>query len=141
MSAMKRLLAICFICAFIFGCNSSKEKNTSYEVKAKVNQIDQVTSNLSIRVNSVEDSRCPEGCECVWAGEVKVFFSLINQGYSIDTSLVLPSKPRMQFKNFSIILESVSPYPICNYEFPNIFTIYLHVDDINKETLLVQGHL
>lgn len=138
---MKRLLAICFICAFIFGCNSSKEKSTSYEVKSKVNQIGQVTSDLSIRVNSVNDSRCPQGCECIWAGEVTVFLSLINQGYSIDTSLVLPSKPRMRFKNFNIILESVSPYPICNYDFPNIFTVYFHVDDINKETLLGQGRL
>lgn len=138
---MKRLLAICFICVFIFGCNSSKEKNTSYKIKAKVNQVDQVTNNLSIRVNSVEDSRCPEGCECVWAGEVKVLFSLISKEYSVDTSLVLPANPKMQFGNYSITLESVSPYPICNYEFPNIFTVYFHIDDINKETLLVQGRL
>jgi len=141
MKVMIRLSFFGLISLLMLGCNSSTDKNAVFSVKAKVNQINKVASDLSIEVKSVNDSRCPEGCECVWAGEVKVFFTLTDNKYSIDTSLVLPAHSKLQFRNYTIELESVSPYPICNFEFPNIFTVYFHIVDINKETLLVQGSL
>lgn len=136
---MKPIFTLGLISLTIFSCSSSADLNTTFSVKAKINQVEQVTGDLTIEVKNVNDSRCPEGCECIWAGEVVVFFKISNSQSSIDTSLILPRRPKMQFRNWSIELVSVNPYPICNYNFPGTSTINFKVDNINKETLLVQG--
>jgi len=138
---MRRLVVIGFISLSVFGCQSSADLNKVFTVKTKINQLEQVASNLTIEVIHVADSRCPEGCECIWAGEVKVSFTVSDNWTSVDTSLVLPSRPRLEFRNYRIELQTVNPYPICNYEFPSTCTISFAIDDLNKETLLVQGSL
>ncbi len=136
---MKNSLIIGFTSLLMFGCSSSADLNITFNVKAKINQVEHIVNDLSLEVKNVNDSRCPEGCECIWAGEVAVYFTISDGQSSIDTCLALPRHPKMQFRSWNVELESVNPYPICNYYFPGTSTINFKVDNINKETLLVQG--
>jgi len=111
---MMRLLLIGLISLLVLGCTSKTEQNPSFIVTTKVNQASRLENNLAIDVRSVNDSRCPQGCECIWAGEVRVYLNLSDNGNSMDTCLVLPSHPTIQFLNYSVELKDVAPYPICD---------------------------
>lgn len=129
---MKKLAGFLFILFLVIGCQSTIENREGINIITKVNQSEQVSNDLSIKVKIVNDSRCPEGCECFWAGDVRVFFTLRHNDQIKDTSLVLPSRPNMQFNNYLITLEEVNPYPICNNPIPNSYLIYFRINDINK---------
>lgn len=122
---------ICLLIAVLIlnSCSLNTDHVSSINVKAKVHD-EIVLDAFSIKVKSVCDSRCPEGCMCVWAGEAKVFFTIKEFPTSLDTSLTLPSNPAMIYKNYSIDLKSVNPYPICNFEFPDDYTIQFLISDI-----------
>ncbi|MHC1705571.1 MAG: hypothetical protein AB9846_16845 [Tenuifilaceae bacterium] len=121
------ILGVCML-----SCSLSNENPSSFNIKAKINDEVKLSNEFTITVKNVYDSRCPEGCECIWAGEVEVLFRINSIGNSLDTSLVLPSRPEMYFDRYKIELKSVNPYPVCNTELPDNFTIYFKVDDLNK---------
>ena len=73
-----------------------------------------------IQLDSItEDSRCPEGGECIWAGDARAKFNLtennINHQFSLNTLAT--------FRNDTIIggirykLINLSPYPSINKPF------------------------
>jgi len=132
LNEMSRFLISAFLILSMFSCSSSGEKILSFSLKVKVNEEAGISNQVKILVTSVCDSRCPEGCECVWAGEANVFFKLNDQGNLLDTNLVLPSRPRMVYKNYSIELKSVNPYPICNYLVTDDYTIQFLVENLKK---------
>ena len=43
---------------------------------------------LALRFDAVDDSRCPPGVQCVWAGRLRCRFSLLRDG-AVTASLVL----------------------------------------------------
>jgi hypothetical protein len=129
---MKKLIAVGLVTLFMIGCKLSSENYRTVKVSTAVNQIEQVADDLSITVKGVNDSRCPYGCQCIWAGEVKVLITIKDSNNSVDTSLVLPSRPRLQFTNYNIVLESVKPYPICNDSNIPTYSFYFRIDDISK---------
>jgi hypothetical protein len=129
---MKKFIVVGLLTLFMIGCKLSSENYRTIKVSTEVNQIEQVAEDLSITVKGVNDSRCPYGCQCIWAGEVKVLITIKDNISSIDTSLVLPSRPRLQFTNYNIVLESVKPYPICNDPIPAAYSFYFRIDDISK---------
>lgn len=63
----------------------------------------------------VEDSRCPIGGVCVWAGRARAKFSfhLNNQKYSIALTTSGTEYYRVDtvIGNYKIVLEDISPYP------------------------------
>jgi len=132
---MKNLFVVALIPFLMYGCKQTSEKSLSIGLRTSINQAEQVADDLTIRVKSLNDSRCPEGCECFWAGEVRVFFTIKDNVQTIDTSLILTSRPNIHFKSYIITLKEVNPYPICNYQNPRGYTFYFQVDDLNKETL------
>jgi len=58
----------------------------------------------------VQDSRCPRGVQCIWAGAFQVEVVLINQSIR-ETKTMTLGEPAYLFGGHSISLASVTPYP------------------------------
>jgi hypothetical protein len=65
--AMKKIIAFC---SFVFVLNScaSAQKNDN-EINQK---LDMKSGKEIVLVKVIDDSRCPEGVQCIWAGEVTI---------------------------------------------------------------------
>lgn len=60
------------------------------------------------------DSRCPEGVTCIWAGEVQSAFSFTQSGSPETFSLTLSSTGEaatLDYKGYTLTLFAVDPYP------------------------------
>lgn len=75
-------------------------------------------SPFSVEVISIEDSRCPSDVVCVWAGEVRVTFSISETDQPIDLYLVMGSPCKacsykfvFEGRLYALKLEDVTPYP------------------------------
>ncbi len=82
-----KLLFLALITAFsfgtIFGVNAQKEKQITVRVGKQKRE---ATSKLTLKfVSVVEDSRCPEGVNCVWAGNAKIKVAVIKNGREMKT--------------------------------------------------------
>lgn len=67
-------------------------------------------AGLSVTLNGVNDSRCPIGVECIWAGEVSASVTL-NAGEETSTrDMKLGAEP-VEFKGYFISLTSALPHP------------------------------
>ena len=70
-------------------------------------------TGLKISFSQVEDSRCPKGVTCIWAGNGKVVVQ-VNEGKAkpIDVELNTMVEPKQnRFQQYSIKLVSLNPYP------------------------------
>lgn len=128
MDAMLRIFVFSFIALFVIECGSKSEQLQRLTVQSRVNET-QKFNDISIKVKYVNDSRCPSGCECIWAGEARVFLKITKNESSMDTCLILPSQPNVKFMDYSVELKEVSPYPLCDNQFtPDyIFTFQVSV--------------
>jgi len=128
MDAMLRILIFGFIALFVIECGSKSEQLQRLTVQSRVNETQKI-DDVSIKVKNVNDSRCPTGCECIWAGEARVTLCITKNEYSMDTCLVLPSQPNVSFMGYSVELRDVKPYPVCDNQFtPDyIFTFQVSV--------------
>lgn len=75
---------------------------------------------LRIRfIEVVEDSRCPRGAECVWAGQIKCAVEITHRGPSQRVDLTQPGlagfPPEESFKQY-IITFRIEPYPVLGKE-------------------------
>ncbi len=74
------------------------------------------SQQLSLKFLSVsEDSRCPQGTNCIWEGNGKVNIQLTSQGQTSDTvelntAMSLPSEAT--YLNYNISLLDLQPYPL-----------------------------
>jgi hypothetical protein len=70
---------------------------------------------LSLKVESINDSRCPDGAECIWAGsaDVIVTFESQNTGILVDTLRSFNNRI-IVLTEYSIQLLDVRPYPALN---------------------------
>lgn len=71
---------------------------------------------VKIKVTKVEDSRCPQGTTCIWAGMAKVFFTITDKGVSRDASVDFESKPikttvELGGTKYEVEVSEVLPYP------------------------------
>ncbi|MGK7370041.1 MAG: hypothetical protein ACNS64_07480 [Candidatus Halalkalibacterium sp. M3_1C_030] len=73
-------------------------------------QISLDNGNLTITFKEVlEDSRCPEGVTCVWAGNAQVALVLNDNETKFNTYL---EPQEITIAGFRVELISVSPYPV-----------------------------
>lgn len=64
---MKKILLVLIVVAFV-GCKTVKENSNEIAITSKK---EVVKDEYAIVINKViSDSRCPEGTNCVWAGEL-----------------------------------------------------------------------
>jgi len=73
-------------------------------------------SRLKIKFLSVvEDSRCPQGTQCIWAGNAKIKLRVTDHGRSRIFDLNTAKGARTySFRGYQIKLVKVSPTPVVN---------------------------
>ncbi len=114
------LLGLSMLCA----CQSQTSDATpSDKVVLGFQKSARLASGLTVRVDSLTDSRCPTGVTCVWAGQA-VAAVTINAGTDAQTRrLVLEpgqtdrrDSTTVLFDNvtYKVILREVIPYPVGN---------------------------
>jgi hypothetical protein len=59
-------------------------------------------------VNVPEDSRCPEGAMCIWAGNAAVVIKIFNVMDTVNTYL---NPKEIDYDSYTITLLKLSPYP------------------------------
>ena len=94
---------------------SNKKVDLGEEFKIKNGQGVVVRGeNLRIRFRSVSnDSRCPNGATCIWAGngEVVIEVARKNKKQVVATLNTLSEPKEIVYKGFKVKLVGLSPYP------------------------------
>ncbi len=74
-------------------------------------------SKLKIRfISVVEDSRCPTGAQCVWAGNAKIKIEVsVPKGETKTFDINTETGPKGdQIGGYAVTLDSLTPYPNAN---------------------------
>lgn len=97
-----------------------------------------VHDNFEIKfIDVLEDSRCPKGVNCIWAGEVIVLVDLYKNGKKVERKKITLN-PKVEFQNkignlflseaFSMSVLNVLPHPRANNKTkPNEYYLLLDV--------------
>ena len=94
---MKKLILVFILFAFV-ACKSAKENANEVMLTSK-NEV--VTNDYAIVINKiVSDSRCPEGTNCIWAGELVMELSVL-QNKEIKESLELTFSQKTKEENLA----------------------------------------
>ena len=108
---MKTLIFTLF---FALGMAATVSAQTTESVTLKAGKkITAKKSKLKIKFISVtEDSRCPEGVNCIWAGNAKVKVEVIGarstRVFEFNTTV---GQRGDQFDVWAITIDSLTPYP------------------------------
>jgi hypothetical protein len=115
-----KYLSVVFFTLFIAGCHNDSETPTGqlnpklgdlFEVKIGTSVVIQ-NEQLNFRFIDVRnDSRCPEGAECVWAGNAAVIIKIIDVVDTLNTDL---SPKEITYLSYQIALTKLSPVPKIN---------------------------
>ena len=106
-----------------FSCGKSKTE----EYILSIGEPLQIDKNITIEVDSLNDSRCPVGATCFWPGDVTVYLHLQDGQQQMDTRLRLnnPGRP-LQWANAIWILTRVTPHPQLDEAIsPSDYRVYL----------------
>lgn len=69
----------------------------------------------AFRITEVNDSRCPEGAQCIWAGEVYIKGEWIENSDTTDVEIhSLLSSQQKQPDGFTMQIQDAKPYPKLN---------------------------
>ena len=98
------------------------------EIEVKPGETYKISWNLSFKVDSINDYRCPIGAACIWAGDVDLYFDF----GSTEEVLNLNNQDTNPFaiKGYLIEILDVDPYPSLEPypgDIPEII-IYLRVE-------------
>ena len=115
---MKRLFYL-FIAIAIVACEEEEvvkaiELNEEFTLREGDTGILSEPS-VSLKVERIDDSRCPDGAQCIWQGSADIIFSFEseNSGLVVDT-LRSFNKSVIHIDDLTIQLVDVSPYPELN---------------------------
>ncbi|MDZ7693021.1 MAG: hypothetical protein U5K69_18170 [Balneolaceae bacterium] len=112
---MKKLICLIFFAATLISCQESTTSIEPEPVLGEEFEIEigeQITiqkEGLSITFKELlDDSRCPKGVYCVWAGNAKVAIQVNDEKAKLNTHL----EPKtVNISEYSVTLVSVNPYP------------------------------
>ncbi|PKP27148.1 MAG: hypothetical protein CVU03_01010 [Bacteroidetes bacterium HGW-Bacteroidetes-2] len=128
-----------FICLFIFSWVTAQdnEQIASPVIVTKVGIGQEITfDGITIYFKEVlEDSRCPSGVTCIWAGQAKVVIEVKEKGKLLSQKEIIfgqtkegeiTNKTLFDYGNYRLKAFSIEPYP--EYE---------KITDVTTYTLLV----
>lgn len=96
----------------LWGDSNSKEENISQSVDVKVGEEKNI-AGLKIKLLGIsEDSRCPLGVTCFWAGRATVQFELNNGREVASKTMYSDEEKILEFAGYKIDLVSVKPNPV-----------------------------
>jgi hypothetical protein len=77
---MKTLIILikvfCLLVIIVLFSPACQKNELGNELYFHIGEKQKIASNLSFTVDSIWDSRCPTGWECLWAGDVAMFFNI-----------------------------------------------------------------
>ncbi|WP_167610250.1 hypothetical protein [Maribellus sediminis] len=134
---MKKLLFILIVFPFLFfSCETEVYESgvfqygTEKKFDLQRNYLS-MDEKLTIRIDSIHDSRCPIGATCIWQGEARVYMSFITE---TENQLVLSTYDNQKdtIQNFEIILTDVLPYPDLSVETdPDDYSVILQINKLD----------
>lgn len=115
---MKTKLILALILIFVCGNILQAKGRIMEQFKLQVNEQKTITKDkLTIKfISVVEDSRCPEGVKCVWAGNAKVQLKLKKKNgawetFELNTNL---EKREIKVSGYAIKIVELTPTPKAN---------------------------
>lgn len=123
---VKLLSGFSYVGIFFFSACQSLDKTPFATVSIGVNQSARLVSNVTVRADSIQDSRCPINADCLWVGQARVKLTLSKESESTSVWLALGrdsgpisiSSKRPDSTNvllgssaYKVILQQVNPYP------------------------------
>jgi len=112
---IKVFSSLIFIVLLLPACQKTE---LGKEIYFHVGEKQKITSNLSLTVDSIWDSRCPTGWECLWSGDVALFFNISHSHKQIDTLLTCypgPNAIPFDIAGYKWKVLEVNPYPDNSY--------------------------
>lgn len=122
---MKRsiLLIVIFITSFSFSQDSTKTRKAETPIITSKVYLGKsiVVENYEIEfIEVLQDSRCPKGVSCIWAGEVVILVDLFEDGKKVERKKITLN-PKIELQNrignlffsdkLSLSVQNVLPYP------------------------------
>ncbi|MBI2501812.1 MAG: hypothetical protein HYW07_01095 [Candidatus Latescibacteria bacterium] len=78
--------------------------------------VERTTGKVYLQLEEVQDSRCPDGVSCIWAGEAKVSILAWDEDEKMQHRFTLtlgnPKESRGYTGTHTVHLMAVSPYPL-----------------------------
>ena len=71
-SPNKHTFAAILLALSLFGACKSAETLPSDQVSVGLNKAARVRADITVRVDTIQDSRCPKGVNCIWQGQAFV---------------------------------------------------------------------
>ncbi|SFD93231.1 hypothetical protein [Spirosoma endophyticum] len=119
--SVKLLSGFLIVGTTLFSACTSSETTPSGRVSLGLNQSARLGPDVTIRIDSIQDGRCPTGLTCIWAGEAKVKLLLSNAtastpvrltlGRSFNASRLDSTDVTLGSTVYKVILNGVNPYP------------------------------
>lgn len=114
---MRLTLFFALLFVFAFGSIQTASAQTEQRQKVQINKQKKFSrSKLKVKfVSLIEDSRCPEGTNCVWAGNAKIKIEVSSnrgkEAFEVNTNL---GPKGAQFDGYAINLIDLTPTPKAN---------------------------
>ncbi len=112
---MMKAVFVSFVLLFVLGSAMEAQSQTTQQLMLAVTKQKTVTKDkLTVKfVSVIEDSRCPIGVDCIWAGNAKVQIKVINRkGVSKTFELNTNLAPQtVKFEGYEIKLGALTPHP------------------------------
>lgn len=110
-----KILVLLMMLFVVFSCETEDDGDNHFdfgkESEFEINK-EYLSNNqeLKFSISAINDSRCPTGAQCIWAGEAKVTIAI--ESPSVDT-LILSTHDKLKdtYRNVEFKLIEVSPYP------------------------------
>ena len=122
--SMKGLSGFLVVGALLFSAFKSSEITPSDSISLGLHQSGRLDSGVVVRLDSIQDSRCPTGATCIWAGQatVKLLLSKSPDSTTVLLSLGPPIKQdnaespysttvSLNNQCYKVILQEVTPFP------------------------------
>jgi len=119
-----RFHSFLFLVAVFFAACKPSATTPADTIAVRLRQSGLLASEVVVRVDSIQDSRCPTGTTCVWAGQARVTLLLSKNMDSTTVRLALEpginqdkaarsdsTSVSLNSEQFNVILRDVTPYP------------------------------
>lgn len=97
-------------------CNKHEpceEKKAAYQFK--VGEKYCLGAHEYVEIDSIADSRCPTGIDCIWEGKTDIFIYLFAHNTLHDAILSVPNKGESivipDIYGYDFVVDSITPYP------------------------------
>lgn len=120
---MNYLSGLLIVGSLFFSACKSSDTTPSDSISVGLYQSGRLGSAIVVRVDSIQDSRCPFNADCIWAGQAKVKLLLTKNSDSAVVRLSLGADPgstnrrpdstsvSLMNERYKVILREVNPYP------------------------------